>query len=201
MLKSKNKGILIIISSPSGAGKTTIAKKLISESLNIELSVSLTTRTPRNGEIDGIDYKFVSKDLFKKKIKRKLFLEHAKVFGNFYGTLKSEVITKLNKGKNILLDIDWQGARQVRKKFNNFVLSIFILPPSLNELKTRLKRREKDLSFVNRRMSKAKKEIKHWNEYDYVVVNKNLNDCIKVIKNIILSESYRPFRQFVRNVK
>ena len=201
MLKSKNKGILIIISSPSGAGKTTIAKKLISESLNIELSVSLTTRTPRNGEIDGIDYKFVSKDLFKKKIKKKLFLEQAKVFGNFYGTLKSEVITKLNKGKNILLDIDWQGARQVRKKFNNLVLSVFILPPSLNELKVRLKKREKDLSFVNRRMSKAKKEIKHWNEYDYVVINKNLNNCIKVIKNIILSENYKPFRQIVRNVK
>ncbi len=125
MLKSKNKGLLIIISSPSGAGKTTIAKKLISENLNIELSVSLTTRTPRNGEIDGVDYKFVSKDLFKKKIKKKLFLEHAKVFDNLYGTLKSEVISKLNKGKNILLDIDWQGARQVRKKFNNHALKYF----------------------------------------------------------------------------
>ena len=201
MLKSKNKGLLIIISSPSGAGKTTIAKKLISENLNIELSVSLTTRTPRNGEIDGVDYKFISKDLFKKKIKKKLFLEHARVFDNLYGTLKSEVISKLNKGKNILLDIDWQGARQVRKKFNNHVLSIFILPPSLNELKQRLKKRENNLSFVKKRMSKAKKEIMHWNEYDYVVINKNLNNCIKVITNIILSENYRPIRKSICNFK
>lgn len=199
MLKSKNKGLLIIISSPSGAGKTTIAKKLISENLNIELSVSLTTRYPRNGEIDGVDYKFVSKDLFKEKIKKKLFLEHARVFDNLYGTLKSEVISKLNKGKNILLDIDWQGARQVRKKFNNHALSIFILPPSLNELKQRLKKRENNLSFVKKRMSKAKKEIMHWNEYDYVVINKNLNNCIKVITNIILSENYRPIRQSIVN--
>ena len=201
MLKSKNKGLLIIISSPSGAGKTTIAKKLISENLNIELSVSLTTRTPRNGEIDGIDYKFVSKDLFKKKIKKKLFLEHAKVFDNLYGTLKSEVMIKLNKGKNILLDIDWQGARQVRKKLNNHALSIFILPPSLNELQQRLKKRENNLSFVKNRMSKAKKEIMHWNEYDYVVINKNLNNCIKAIKNIIYTENYRPIRQSIGNFK
>ena len=201
MLKSKNKGLLIIISSPSGAGKTTIAKRLISENLNIELSVSLTTRTPRKTEIDGVDYKFVSKDLFKKKIKKKLFLEHAKVFDNFYGTLKSEVINKLNKGINILLDIDWQGARQVRKKFKNHALSIFILPPSLNELKKRLKTRENNPSFVKKRMSKAKKEIMHWNEYDYVVVNKNLNNCIKVITNIILSENYRPIRQSIGNFK
>jgi len=201
LLKSKNKGLLIIISSPSGAGKTTIAKKLILENLNIELSVSLTTRPPRNGEIDGVDYKFVNKDLFKKKIKKKLFLEYAKVFDNFYGTLKSEVISKLDKGKNILLDIDWQGARQVRKKFNNDALSIFILPPSLKELKQRLKKRENNLSFVNERMSKAKKEIMHWHEYDYVVINKNLNKCIKVIKNIIFSENYRPIRQSMANFK
>ena len=201
MLKSKNKGLLIIISSPSGAGKTTIAKKLISENLNIELSVSLTTRTPRNGEIDGIDYKFVSKDLFKKKIKKKLFLEYAKVFDNLYGTLKSEVTSKLDNGKNILLDIDWQGARQVRKKFNNHTLSIFILPPSLKELKQRLKKRENNLSFVNKRMGKAKKEIMHWHEYDYVVINQNLNKCIKIIKNIIFSENYRPIRQSMANFK
>ena len=192
MLKSKNKGLLIIISSPSGAGKTTIAKKLISENLNIELSVSLTTRTPRNGEIDGIDYKFVSKDLFKKKIKKKLFLEHAKVFDNLYGTLKSEVMIKLNKGKNILLDIDWQGARQVRKKLNNHALSIFILPPSLSELKQRLKKRENNLSFVNKRMSKAKKEIMHWKEYDYVVVNNNLKKCLNTISKIIDNLDNRP---------
>ena len=107
----------------------------------------------------------------------------------------------MNKGINILLDIDWQGARQVRKKFKNHALSIFILPPSLNELKQRLKIRENNPSFVKKRMSKAKKEIMHWNEYDYVVVNKNLNNCIKVITNIILSENYRPIRQSIGNFK
>jgi len=201
LLKKKNKGLLIIISSPSGAGKTTIAKKLISENSNIELSVSLTTRSRRNGEIDGVDYKFVNKDLFVKKIKKKLFLEYAKVFDNLYGTLKSEVTSKLDNGKNILLDIDWQGARQVRKKFNNHTLSIFILPPSLKELKQRLKKRENNLSFVNKRMGKAKKEIMHWHEYDYVVINKNLNKCIKIIKNIIFCENFRPIRQSMGNFK
>ena len=116
MLKVKKKGVLIVISSPSGAGKTTIAKKLTSKKSNIELSVSLTTRKPRLGEIDGVDYKFVSPNFFKQKIKKKEFLENARVFDNFYGTLKKQIESKLNKGKNILLDIDWQGARQVKKR-------------------------------------------------------------------------------------
>ena len=191
MLKEKKRGVLIVISSPSGAGKTTIAKKLVSKKLNIELSVSLTTRKPRSSEINKVDYYFVSKKFFQSKIKQKHFLEHAKVFDNFYGTSQKEITNKLSKGKNILLDIDWQGARQVRKKMPTDTVSIFILPPSLKVLKQRLMKRESSLAFVNKRMSKAKKEIAHWNEYDYAVVNKDLKECLKEIKKILEIQKYK----------
>ena len=150
MLKVKKKGVLIVISSPSGAGKTTIAKKLTSKKSNIELSVSLTTRKPRVGEVNGVDYKFVSPNYFKQQIKQNAFLESAKVFDNFYGTLKQQITSKLNKGKNILLDIDWQGARQVKKKLPNDTVTIFILAPTLKELEKRLKKRERSIVFVNK---------------------------------------------------
>ena len=191
MLKEKKRGVLIVISSPSGAGKTTIAKKLVSKKLNIELSVSLTTRKPRSNEINKVDYHFVSKKFFQTKIKQKHFLEHAKVFDNFYGTSQKEITKKLSKGINILLDIDWQGARQVRKKMPSDTVSIFILPPSLKVLKQRLMKRESSLAFVNKRMSKAKKEIAHWNEYDYAVVNKDLKQCLKEIKKILEIQKYK----------
>jgi len=188
---------LVVISSPSGAGKTTITKKLVSKKLNIELSISLTTREPRKHEVNAIDYHFVSKDFFKKKIKQNSFLEHAKVFDNYYGTIKKNITDKLNKGINILLDIDWQGARQVRKKMPDDVLSIFILPPSLKELKKRLEKRENNISFVNKRMSKAKKEIAHWREYDYAIINKDLKKCIKEIKIIVNADKNRPSRKSI----
>ena len=197
MLKKKYKGVLVVISSPSGAGKTTIAKKLVSKKLNIELSISLTTRKPRPKEVDGIDYHFVSKVFFKKKINQNSFLEHAKVFDNFYGTIKKDITDKLKKGINILLDIDWQGARQVRKKMPNDVLSIFILPPSLKELKKRLKKRENNIFFINKRMSKAKKEIAHWREYDNAIINKDLKKCIKEIKIILDADRSRPSRKSI----
>lgn len=197
MLKEKHKGVLVVISSPSGAGKTTITKKLVSKKLNIELSISLTTREPRKHEVNAIDYHFVSKDFFKKKIKQNSFLEHAKVFDNYYGTIKKNITDKLNKGINILLDIDWQGARQVRKKMPDDVLSIFILPPSLKELKKRLEKRENNISFVNKRMSKAKKEIAHWREYDYAIINKDLKKCIKEIKIIVNADKNRPSRKSI----
>ena len=197
MLKVKKKGVLIVISSPSGAGKTTIAKKLTSKKSNIELSVSLTTRKPRTGEIDGIDYKFVSPNFFKQKIKQNAFLENAKVFDNFYGTLKKQIESKLNKGKNILLDIDWQGARQVKKRLPNDTVTIFILPPSLKELEKRLKKRERSIVFVKKRMSKAKQEIMHWSEYDYAVVNKDLNKCLSKIKSILQIDNSKPRRQVI----
>ena len=188
---------MIVISSPSGAGKTTIAKKLVSKKLNIELSVSLTTRKPRSNEINKEDYHFVSKKFFQTKIKQKHFLEHAKVFDNFYGTSQKEITKKLSKGINILLDIDWQGARQVRKKMPTDTVSIFILPPSLKVLKQRLMKRESSLAFVNKRMSKAKKEIAHWNEYDYAVVNKDLKQCLKEIKKILDIQKHKSSRKTI----
>ena len=197
MLKEKYKGVLVVISSPSGAGKTTIAKNLVSKKLNIELSVSLTTRKPRPQEVNGVDYHFVSRDFFKKKIKQNSFLEHAKVFDNFYGTIKKDITDKLKKGINILLDIDWQGARQVRKKMPEDLVSVFILPPSLKELKKRLKKRENNISFVNKRMSKARKEIAHWREYDYAIINKDLKKCIKEIKTILDVDKNRPSRKSI----
>ena len=194
MLEKKKSGLLIVISSPSGAGKSTIAKKLVNTVSNIKLSVSLTTRGPRLGETHGKDYNFVNLDFFKKKIKQNSFLEYAKVFNNFYGTLNSEILKKLKKGNNILLDIDWQGARQIKKKLPNDTLSIFILPPSLKELEKRLKNRKHTEDFVKNRMSKAKKEIMHWKEYDYVVVNDNLEKCVKKIRTILNINFCRPNR-------
>lgn len=198
MLNQKKRGVLIVISSPSGAGKTTIAKILCKKLSNIELSVSLTTRKPRSGEKNKVDYVFVSEKIFQNKIKQNLFLEHAKVFDNFYGTLKKQIIKKINSGKNILLDIDWQGARQVKKKLPNDIITIFILPPSIKDLKKRLNKREKNISFVNKRMSKAKREIKHWKEYDYAIVNDNLNDCLKKITKIISINRFKSIRQFLK---
>ena len=198
MLKVKSKGILIVISSPSGAGKTTITKQLLKKIPNTKLSVSLTTRKPRKGEIDGIDYIFVSIKDFKQKIKNKLFLEHAKVFGNFYGTLKTEINFHLKKGKNILLDIDWQGARQIKKKFKKDLISIFILPPSLKELKKRLSKRESSKNFIKKRMSKARREIMHWSEYDYAIINDNLKNCLLNIKNIIDINILKPHMQNIK---
>ena len=181
-----------MISSPSGAGKTTITKKLISQNKNMELSVSLTTRQPRKKEVQNIDYQFVEKKFFKKKIINGSFLEYAKVFDNYYGTLKKDILKKINQNKIIILDIDWQGARQIKKKLPRNTVTIFILPPSIKELKKRLMKRESNYKFVKKRMSKAKKEIMHWNEYDYVVVNDRLDKCINTIKSIIKHLCYKP---------
>jgi guanylate kinase len=185
LLKKKIKGKLIVISSPSGAGKTTITKSLASKKKNIELSVSLTTRSPRPNEIANKDYTFVNIKTFKKLVAKKSFLEHAKVFGNYYGTLKKKINNKIRKNKTIILDIDWQGARLIKKQLPKITTTIFILPPSLKELKKRLTKRESNTKFISLRMSKAKKEITHWKEYDYVVVNDNLKKCISEIKTIL----------------
>lgn len=192
MLKKNNKGSLIVISSPSGAGKTTITKKLVSTKKNIVLSVSVTTRKPRINEINKKDYFFVSKKKFKELIKKKSFLEYARVFDNYYGTLKKNILTNIKQNKTTLLDIDWQGARQIKKKLAKYTVTIFILPPSIKELKNRLLKRESNYQFIKKRMSKAKKEIMHWQEYDYVVVNNNLKKCLKTIKLIIKSLSNKP---------
>ena len=191
MLKKVNIGKLIVISSPSGAGKTTITKKLVESDKKIKLSVSVTTRKPRPGETNNKDYVFVTKKKFQQFVKNKSFLEYAKVFDNYYGTLKKDIFKNIKK-KNIILDIDWQGARQIKKKIPKHIVTIFVLPPSIKELKNRLLKRESNYQFIKKRMSKAKKEIMHWKEYDYVVVNNNLNKCLNEIKIIINSLYKKP---------
>ena len=192
MLKKNNKGSLIVISSPSGAGKTTITKKLVSAKKNIVLSISVTTRKPRINEVNKKDYFFVSKKKFNELIKKNSFLEYAKVFDNYYGTLKKNVLRNIKQNKTTILDIDWQGARQIKKKLAKYTNTIFILPPSIKELKNRLLKREKNYQFIKKRMSKAKKEIMHWKEYDYVVVNDNLTKCLNTIRSIIKSLNNKP---------
>ena len=176
------KGGLFILSSPSGAGKTTLVKK-ITRNRNFSVSISHTTRLPRPYEKNGKDYFFTSKNNFKKLIKNKKFLEHAKVFDNYYGSSKDFVIDKLKTGKNVVFDIDWQGTRQIRnKKLNYKLLSIFILPPSRKELLKRLlKREKKNLKTVNKRMKSFKKDLSRWVEYDFVVINDDLNKCYNKI--------------------
>ena len=188
-MSSSQKGGMFILSSPSGAGKTTLVKKII-KNKNYSVSISHTTRPARPSEKNGKDYFFTSKNNFKKLIKKKRFLEHAKVFDNYYGSSKNEVIKKLQKGKNVVFDIDWQGTRQIRNKNLNYkLLTIFILPPSKSELLKRLiKREKKNMKTVKKRMKGFKKDLSKWKEYDLVLVNDNLNDCYKkimyAIKNI-----------------
>ena len=188
-MPSFKKGGIYILSSPSGAGKTTLVKK-ISKNKNFSVSVSHTTRSPRPNEIDGKDYYFVSKNNFKKLIKKGEFLEHARVFDNYYGSSKKLVIEKLKKGKNIIFDIDWQGTRKIRnKKLKYKLLTIFVLPPSKEELMKRLIKREKNnLKTVKKRMKGFKKDLSKWRDYDYVLINDNLKFCYKKIMYIINSK-------------
>ena len=175
-------GISIIISSPSGAGKTSVTKKLLKKIKNSHLSISCTTRKPRDGEINGKDYFFISKKKFLNLKKNKKFLEHAKVYENFYGTLNSQVKANLKNNSIVLFDVDWQGAKSIKKKIKKNCYSFFLLPPSINILKKRLLLRHKnDPQVALKRFSSAKKDIMHWNEYDFVFVNDNLNECTNSI--------------------
>ena len=193
-MSSFKKGGMIILSSPSGAGKTTLVKK-ISKNKNFVVSISHTTRMPRPNEKDGRDYYFISKNNFKKLIKKKEFLEHAKVFDNYYGSSKKIVKKELKNWKNIIFDIDWQGTRQIRNKKLNFkLLTIFILPPSKKELINRLiKRENKNIKTVKKRMKEFKKDLMKWKEYDYVVINDDLDLCYKKIMQFIKSKKYISF--------
>ena len=188
-MSSFKKGGMFVLSSPSGAGKTTLVKK-IARNKNFLISISHTTRKPRPNEKQGKDYYFTTKNHFKKLIKKRKFLEHAKVFQNYYGSSQNSVIEKLKKGKNILFDIDWQGTRQIRNKNLNYkLLTIFILPPSKNELLSRLiKREHKNMKTVKKRMKGFKKDLSKWKEYDYVVINDDLNKCYRKIMQIIRSK-------------
>ena len=177
---------MFILSSPSGAGKTTLVKK-IAKNKNFSISISHTTRQPRPKETNGKDYYFVSKNNFKKLIKKGEFIEHAQVFDNYYGSSKNLIINKLKKGKNIIFDIDWQGTRQIRnKKLDYKLLTIFILPPSRDELIKRLMKREnKNINTVKKRMKEFKKDLQRWKEYDYVLINDDLKKCYKKLMVII----------------
>ena len=188
-MPSHNDGVMIVLSSPSGAGKTTLVKMLSSQD-NFEVSISHTTRQPRPSETFNKDYFFVNEVEFKRLIKNEEFLEYAKVFNNFYGTTRTPVIDKLNKGKNVLFDIDWQGADQIKnKKLDYKLITFFILPPSKEELFERLSNRDmKDKLIVEERMKQFERDVLHWINYDYVVINDNLEKCFSKINDLIEAE-------------
>ena len=197
-------GVMVILSSPSGAGKTTLVK-MLSELDSYEVSVSHTTRQPRPTETLNKDYFFIDSNEFERLIKNEEFLEYAKVFNNFYGTTRTPVIDKLDKGKNVLFDIDWQGADQIKnKKLDYKLITFFILPPSKDELFERLSNRDmKDKLIAEERMKQFERDVLHWINYDYVVVNDNLNNCFKKIQNLINAEIKNGSKdydlEFIRN--
>ena len=188
-MPSEKDGVMIILSSPSGAGKTTLVK-LLSKKDSFEISVSHTTRNPRPGEINNKDYFFVNDDEFRRLIKNEEFLEYAKVFNNFYGTTRTPVIDNLNKGKNVLFDIDWQGADQIKNKKLDFkLISFFILPPSKEVLFERLSNRDmRDKLIAEERMKQFERDVLHWINYDYVVINDKIENCFDKINKLIEAE-------------
>ena len=188
-MPSENDGVMIVLSSPSGAGKTTLVK-MLSKIDNYEISISHTTRQPRLNEENNKDYYFINEDEFKRLINNQEFLEYAKVFNNFYGTTRTPVIDKLNKGKNVLFDIDWQGADQIKnKKLDYKLITFFILPPSREVLFERLSNRDmKDKLIAEERMKQFDRDVLHWINYDYVVINNNLEKCFSKIENLIDAE-------------
>ena len=188
-------GIPFILSSPSGAGKTSIARNIISKDKNIQLSVSYTTRKKRKNENDGLDYKYISKNSFKEKIEKNYFLEWAIVFENYYGTSREKVQKVIAEGKDVLFDIDWQGAQQLSNNKSFDVVKIFILPPSNNSLENRLNARAQDtLIEVKKRMSQANDEISHYMEYDYIIINNDLEVASNEVLNIINAERMKKKR-------
>ena len=183
------KGMMFVLSSPSGAGKTTLTKKLAENNSQFVISISHTTRKPRKNEIDGKDYHFVTSEKFHDLVKKNNFYEYANIFDNYYGTHKETVVRLLSEGKDVLFDIDWQGTQQLKKIKNLNIVTIFILPPNIEVLRNRLLNRHKgEEKLIEKRMKKFNEEVSHWNEYNYVVINDELNACYNKIENIILSE-------------
>jgi len=203
---NNKKGVMLVLSSPSGAGKSSICKSLMNLDTNLSLSISTTTRKRRPNEKSGEDYIFVNTEEFKKMLRNDHFLEHASVFDNYYGTDKSLVENKINNGKDLIFDIDWQGAQQLREKMREDIVSIFILPPNKQELERRLKSRGQDSDeVVKKRMDGASAEITHWAEYDYVVINEDLNQSVNAVLGILKAERMKRTRQkglveFVRSI-
>lgn len=195
-LPLRRRGLMFVLSSPSGAGKTSITRRLLAEDCGLSLSVSMTTRRRRPGEVSGQDYHFVSVEEFIKNRDEGLFLEHAKVFDHYYGTLQKPVENHLSKGHDVIFDIDWQGAQSLTNSARADVVKLFILPPSWEELERRLRARNQDSEdVVLRRMSQASNEMSHWAEYDYVIVNHNLEDSIRQARSILEGERLRRDRQ------
>ena len=199
----KKKGMMFILSSPSGAGKTTLTKKIEKNNSNFSISISHTTRKPRPNEINKKDYYFVSKEEFDFSVKKESFLEYAKIFDNYYGTHKDIVTNLLNSGKDVLLDIDWQGTQQLKKNRNFNLVTFFILPPDKNALKKRLIERNQDnLDSVSKRLDKFEEEISHWNEYNYVLINDDLETCYnEILKIIKLTKGGKSLSQDIETIK
>lgn len=190
------RGLMFVLSSPSGAGKTAITRDLLKMDNQLTLSVSVTTRPIRPGEMDGVDYRFVDENTFERMVVEDAFLEHAKVFGNRYGTPREPVEDGLVAGQDILFDVDWQGAQELRYHYPADQVSIFILPPSMAELETRLRARAQDSDdIVAGRMARASDEISHWGEYDYVVINDDLDETVARVWGILHAEHLRRERQ------
>jgi guanylate kinase len=187
---------MLVLSSPSGAGKTTLSRMLLKADRNVELSVSVTTRAQRRGEVDGHDYHFIALAQFEKMVKTGELLEWAEVFGNYYGTPRRPVEKALRAGRDVLFDIDWQGTQQLREKARDDLVSVFVLPPTVNELERRLKRRAQDSNAVIRsRMAKAAGEMSHWPEYDYVIVNRDKANAFAEVRAILAAERLKRERQ------
>ena len=184
---ARNNNIMVILSSPSGVGKTTLTKKIQQKYQSFKISVSYTTRPPRSNEVNGVDYHFVKKDKFEELIKKNKFYEHAKIFENYYGTLKKNVDETLRKN-DIIFDIDWQGTKQLSKFKNLKLIKIFLITENKEEIKKRLENRNQNTaSELEKRYNSFDEEIKYWNDYDYILINKNLDVCFKQIENIILN--------------
>ena len=195
-MSSDENHIMVILSSPSGAGKTTITKKIQQKYNSFKVSVSHTTRKPRSNEVDGVDYNFISHDEFKSLIKEDEFYEYAKIFDNFYGTSK-KTVNDLVKKNDIIFDIDWQGTKQLSKFKNLNLIKIYLIPPNKNEIKKRLTQRNQDSKEeVERRFKSFDEDIMHWHDYDYVIINENLENCYKQIEKIILNNKDNIFKSF-----
>jgi len=195
-IQLERRGLLFVLSSPSGAGKSTLARKLLASDKQISLSVSATTRPPRTGEVHGKDYHFVDTPQFKRMTADGEFLEWAHVFGHRYGTPKTPVEAMLESGKDVLFDIDWQGTQQLYQEAGNDIVRVFILPPSITELEERLRNRGTDSDdVINDRMSRAKSEIGHWDGYDYVLINDDIDACFEKITHILAAERLKRMRQ------
>jgi len=185
----EKKGMMFVLSSPSGAGKTTLTKKIAANNKNFVISISHTTRKPRPNEVDGKDYHFVSSKKFHNLVKENNFFEYASIFDNHYGTSKKSVLESLSQGKDVLFDIDWQGTQQLKKINNLSLVTIFIIPPNIETLKERLLNRHAGQEkLIEKRMHKFNEEVSHWSEYNYVVINDDLTTCYEKILNIISSE-------------